>query len=342
MAQYLSRQLQGAGHQCRWYHEEEQPHPVAAMKGIGRAKGFKEYGTAALRRWRDFASRARRSKEIVVMESHFLQELVAPMLRVDVKPARISKVIHRMAEFCAPLNPVLLYLHQPDYAAAMRRTMDERGKRFEKTHIRQAAASIYARRRDLEGFDGLVQGWIDAREIMEQHLGELDLPSLQLDTTDLDWAGAYRQIGDFLSLPLDSPPALSKKALAEYVGTYTYQRDTAPRRSAGRSRFGTTDSSRRVGGLPREIPLHFHEEIEFTIGLERGELVMRDYGWLGPTNHLIPLKRDVFDLRSWPFQLAFERGRSKKVVAASRVSETTRWQITGQRYPKLEEATQTS
>ncbi|MBT6150308.1 MAG: hypothetical protein HOH74_33010 [Gemmatimonadetes bacterium] len=69
---------------------------------------------------------------------------------------------------------------------------------------------------------------------------------------------------------------------------------------------------------------------------------MRDYGWLGPTNHLIPLKRDVFDLRSWPFQLAFERGRSKKVVAASRVSETTRWQITGQRYPKLEEATQTS
>jgi len=334
-AQHLWRQLQRAGHPCRWFSQQEQPHPVAATKGIVRAKGFKEYGTAALRRWRDFASRARRSKEIVVMEGHFFQQLISPLLRADVKPARISKVITRMAQFCAPLKPVMLYLHQPDYAQAMRHILDVRGERVEEHYIQQADASIYSRRRDLEGFDGLVQNWIDARQIMEQHLAELDLPSLSIDSSSGDWQETYQQIGDFLSQPVVAASPVKTAALAEYTGTYTYQRNSTPRRAGGRSRFGP-DVARRVGGLPREVPLHLKQDVEFTIGVEKGELVMRHYGWLWPKNELIPVERDVFDLRSWPFQLVFERDRSKAIVAASRRSETTRWQITGQRYPKAE------
>jgi thymidylate kinase len=334
-AQHLWRQLQRAGHTCRWYCEDEQPHPVAPTKGIVRAKGFKEYGTAALRRWRDFASRARRSKEIVVMEGHFFQHLISPLLRADVKPTRISKVVTRTAKFCAPLKPVMLYLHQPDYAQALRRILNKRGEQVEEQYIRQADASIYSRRRSLEGFDGLVQSWIDAREIMEQHLAELDLPSLSIDSSSGDWEGTYQRLGEFLSLPVEAPPPVKPAALAEYAGTYTYQRNSTPRRTAGRSRFGP-DVARRVGGLPREVPLHLKQDIEFTIAVENGELVMRDYGWLWPKNELVPVERDVFDLRSWPFQLVFERDRSKAIVAATRRSETTRWQITGQRYPRVE------
>ncbi|MBQ35736.1 MAG: hypothetical protein CME04_05045, partial [Gemmatimonadaceae bacterium] len=99
-SQFLCRQLQRAGHACRWYYEEEMPHPVAATKGIGRVRDFREYGRAALRRWRDFVSRARRSDEIAIIESHFFQDVITPLLRVDVKPQRIRKVVHGMAKVC--------------------------------------------------------------------------------------------------------------------------------------------------------------------------------------------------------------------------------------------------
>jgi thymidylate kinase len=336
-AQFLCRQLQQAGYLCRWYYEEEMPHPVAATKGVGRAKDFREYGTATLKRWRDFVSRTKRANEIIIIESHFFQDIIAPLLRVDVKPERIGKLVLRMAEFCAPLNPSLFYFHQPDYSAAMRRILDERGSDVEKRYIQRSAGSIYARRRGLQGFDGLVQNWVDVRHIMEQMVGELDMPTLTIDNSARDWQTYYRQIGEFLSLPLERPPAIGAEDLKSYTGTYTYSRNAAPRRSAGATRFGAMEASRRVGGLRRQGALYHHTDNEFTIQLEQGELVMRDYGWLWPINRLIPLKRDVFDLRSWPFQLIFERDKKGVVAGATRKSETTRWQITGQRYPRLGE-----
>lgn len=334
-AQFLCRGLQQAGHKCRWYHEEEQPHPVAATRGVRVARDFRTFGRSSLLRWRDFVARARRSDEIHIVESHFLQDLITPLLRVNVKPTRISKLVHRTAEFCARLNPVLLYLHQPDYGASMRRTLDERGPRIEELYIHRVEASAYGKRRNLQGFDGLVQMGVDVRDLMEQLVGDLDLPALTIDNSSRDWEEHYRQISEFMTVPLEPYPALDAAALADYAGTYTFSRNTAPRRNAGVTRFGTPDVSRRVGGLPRQVPLYHQKDIEFTIRLEDDGLVMHDYGWLWPTNHLVPLKRDVFDLRTWPFQLAFERDASGAVIGATRRSETTRWQITGQRYPKL-------
>lgn len=336
-AQYLARQIQSAGRSCRWYHEEEQPHPVASKRGIANARGFKEYGKGTLIRWRDFVARTRRTKQIAIIESHFLQNTVGPLVRAQVKAARIGKVVHRMAEFCARLQPVIIYLNQPDCAATMRRLLDERGPDVSENYIRDMTNSAYAKKLGLEGFEGLVQGWVDTRSAMEQLLAEIELPTLNIDSSAGRWTTHYEQIGDFLSLSLEPPPALSKQDLAAYVGAYTYRQDVAPRRTAGGTRFGRLNVSRRVGGLPRTGPQHHQKDVEFTIELEKGGLVMRDYGWLRPTNHLIPLKRDVFDIRSWPFQMHFERDRSGAVVGATRKSETTRWQITGQRYLRPEE-----
>ena len=336
-SQFLWRQLQQAGHTCRWYHEEERPHPVAPNKGISNSKGFREYGRSTLVGWRDFARRARRSKEVSIIESHFFQDTVGPLLHANVKSTRTVELVQGIAESCAPLQPVLLYLHQPDYAATMRRMLDERGSRVEELYIRDSTASAYAKRRGLEGFDGLVQGWVAARAIMEQLLEGLDLPTLSIDNTAGDWDSYNRQIGDFLTITLEAAPAVSKEELMAYAGTYTFQQDAAPRRTGGETRFARVDVSRRVGGVPRLAPQYHHKDTEFTIALENGHLVMRDYGWLWPTNHLIPLRQDVFDIRSWPFQLHFERDSSGDIIGASRKSETTRWQVTGQGYPRVVE-----
>ena len=336
-AQFLCRQLQRAGHACRWYYDEELPHPATVPRGIARPKEFRVFGTAALRSWRDFVAKTRRSKEIVILESHVVQNIITPLVQAEVKPERVSKVVHRMAELCARLNPVLIHLHQPDYASTMRRLLDERGPRAEELYIRRSTTSRHARRRQLKGFDGLVEGWGAVCAVMEPLFDELDLPTLSIDTGACDWASYHGLIGEFLSIPVEPPLELSAEDLQPYVGTYTYTQDVAPRRAGGASRFGKLEVRRRVGGIPRQQPLHYKKDVEFTIELIKGELVMKGYGSLWPTTCLIPLKRDVFDLRSWPFQLVFERDKARAVVGATRKSETTTWQITGQRYPKLEE-----
>lgn len=337
-AQFLCRQLQQAGHACRWYYEDEVPHPVAVARGVARPRDFKAFGTDVLRRWRDFAGLTGKSDEIVILESHFFQDVITPLRRANVKRERISKLILRMAKFCEPLKPVLLYLHQPDYAATMRRLVEERGPHVEEEYIRNVAQSRYGQRHKLKGFDGLVDGWLDVRGMMEQMMGELSLPMLSIDNSGGDWPAYYQQIGEFLSLPIEAGPKLSTAELAPYTGTYTYKQDTAPRRSGGVMRFEGRNASRRVAGARRPIPLHHQKDTEFTISIEAGELVLRDYGWLWPMTRLVPLERDTFDMRSWPFQLVFERDKKREIMSATRKSETTRWQITGQRYPKLKPA----
>lgn len=335
-AQRLARQLQADGVDCRWYYEEESPHPLAVSRHIHGKRNFREFGREVLRTWRDFASRARRGDTVHIVESHFFQDIIGPMVRADIRADRIGKLVHRMAEFAGPLNPALVYLHQPDYAATMRRILDERGERIEQLYVRRVETCDYGRRVGLQGVEGLVQFWIDVREQMEQLFEELPLPKLSVDTTTRDGPAQDRQIGEVLDVAPDPPPSLDEEALQDYAGTYTCQAQGPPRRAAGETRLGVVDVQRRVGGVPRRAVLRHRRQQEFTLAVERGELVLRDYPWLWPVNRLIPRERDLFDIRSWPFQMRFERNRAGVVVGARRTSDTTRWQLTGQRYERQE------
>lgn len=336
-AQHIGRQLQAGLVPCRWYYEEEQPHPTAVRMGIHDPKGFRAFGRETLRTWRDFVSRAQRSDDVTIIESHLFQDIIDPLVRANVKSTRIVKLVQRMMEFCEPLNPVLIYLHQPDYASTMRRILDERGKRIETQYISRAESSRFGRRHKLQGFDGLVQMWVRIRTQMEELFDGFDTPKLSIDNTARDWPTYYGQISELLQQEFESTPELGADQLNEFAGTYTYTKNAAPRRAGGVTRFGADNVQRRVAGLPRQVPLHHQKELEFTLAVEKGELVLRDYGWLWPTSTLIPVKRDVFDLRSWPFQMVFDRDKSGAVVGMMRKSETTKWQITGQRYRRKQE-----
>jgi hypothetical protein len=335
-SQHIARQLQAAGVECRWYYEEESPHPLAIGRQLYGRANFRDFGRDVLRAWRDFASRAKRGRVVHIVESHFFQDIIGPMVRVDIKPDRILRVVRRMAEFAEPLNPALVYLHQPDYGATMRRILDERGERIEQLYLHRAESSDYGKRLGLQGFDGLVQFWTDARAYMEQLVEELSFAKVAIDNTTRDWAAHYGQISELLDVAIGPPATLDEAQLREYAGTYTYETKGPPRRAGGETRLGVVDVRRRIGGVPRREVLRHRQQKEFTLAVEQGELVLRDYPWLWPVNRLIPLGKDRFDIRSWPFQMRFERGRGGAVVAARRTSDSTRWQLTGQQYERQE------
>ncbi|MFH1571808.1 MAG: hypothetical protein ABIL09_27710, partial [Gemmatimonadota bacterium] len=182
-AQFICDQLQRRGLQARWYYEEETPHPVAAIRGLGGPEGFQEYSRAVRRRWRAFARRTARGREIAIIESYLFQDAILPLLMTDVDPRLIVAHLEAVARICQPLDPVLVYLHQPDYAPAMRRICEHRGPRIEKAYISRNERSRYGQRHGLTGFDGLVRFWVDLRSIAERVFRELDWRKLAIDNT---------------------------------------------------------------------------------------------------------------------------------------------------------------
>jgi thymidylate kinase len=310
-SQFICDQLQRNGRKSRWYYEEEEPHPVAPTKGLRDFGSPEEYSQAALDRWKAFTSAAMESDEIAIIESRFFQDAIFPFLMNDLDRPLILDYIHGIAKVCQPLNPNLIYLFQPDYTATMRRICNQRGSGIEQAYIERNEKSTYGRRLGLQGFDGLVQFWVDLRSIMEQLFEELDIPKLAINNTERDWRSYYHQIGEFLSLPLhlgDSPSR--QDYLARFEGIYTYRRD--------------------------------EEDIEFSICLEDGELMVHDYGWFWPTDRLVPKEENVFYLGSWPFEMIFTQDDSGKIVSATRVNPTGDWRVTGQEYPKIGEIPETA
>ena len=196
--------------------------------------------------------------------------------------------------------------------------------------------SVYGKRRGLTGFEGLIEFWLEVRAIMEQLFEKLDIAKLAIDISARRWAQYHEQIGDSLDLPIrEYGQPSSKEYLERYAGTYTFERDGAPRRVGGESVMRAGDSTRRVGGRPRQVPQHYQDEVEFHIRLEGGELVMHEYGWLWPTNRLVPKEEDIFHIASWPFTLVFERDAKGAIASATRVNPTGKWLVTGQRYPRI-------
>jgi hypothetical protein len=313
-SQFICDQLQRNGEDSRWYYEEEEPHPVALTKGLGDCGSPEEFSQTALERWKTFTTAAMASDEIAIIESLFFQDAIFPFLMNDLDRSQILDYIHGIAEICRPLNPALVYFFQPDYAVTMRRICNQRGSGIERAYIERNEQSTYGRRLGLQGFDGLVQFWIDLRSIMEELFEELDIPKLAIDNTEREWRSYYHQIGEFLSFPLrlDDAPS-GQDYLAKFEGIYTYRRD--------------------------------EEDIEFSIRLEDGELMMQEYGWLWPTDRLVPKEENVFYLGylgSWPFEMIFTQDDSGKVVSATRVNPTGDWVVTGQEYPKIAEIPETA
>lgn len=335
-AQFICDQLQRNGHKARWYYEEEEPHPLA-VGGLRDADAFQDYSRAVRRRWRGFARRTAKATEIPIIEARFLQDAIFPLLSADVSPALIVAHLKAVVKICMPLNPALVYLHQPDYGKTMRRICDQRGERIEKLYVSRNESSVYGKRLGLTGFEGLVQFWLAVRAIMEKLLNAVDTTKLAIDNTERLWAQYYQQVGDWLDLPgveFGQPSG----DLEPYTGTYTYKRDGAPRRVGGESVLALGNWARRVGGRPRELPQHYQKDIEFYIRLDGGELVMHEYGWLWPTNRLIPKEKDTFYIGSWPFVMEFERDAEGQVTSATRVNPTGKWLVTGQEYPRVSDS----
>jgi hypothetical protein len=280
--QRLQRQL---GASATWLSEMGPDHPVYlfhdraslnALLADLAAGRHEEVIERALAKWAAFADATRSAGQRQVLDSCLFGYLTWTLHpHFDVAPAVVHAYVDRVVELLRPLAPRLLYLHQRDVGAALRRIRPARGGRMLEGYEQRAVESPFGKRRGLAGFEGLVAYWRAWRELADAAFERVPIAKLAVDTTDGDWTAYDRAIGAFLGLPALEPVArLPAAELEPLAGTYVDPSD----------------------GLTVRIVV------------ERGVLVAYDLPGAFPRNPLLPVGDGRFEVEAWEFGVTFADG----------------------------------
>jgi hypothetical protein len=135
-------------------------------------------------------------------------------------------------------------------------------------HAGNSDGYAFTQARGLSGFDGLFAYWRAHAELCDAIVKAIGVPKLVLEVGPDGWAERRRRICDFADVPFEDEPAPEAAELERIAGRYREGR--------------------------REV----------AVEMVGGRLVMRGSLWF--TNALLPVRRNVFDLESWPVRASFD------------------------------------
>jgi hypothetical protein len=195
----------------------------------------------------------------------------------DAEPAMIEALVRRLVESAAPLRPSLVYLRRRDPEAAFRAIGERRGLAWLLHHVQANAGFAFTRARRLTGLNGLLAYWRAHAELCEAIVDRLDLSKLVIESGPDGWKDRRQRICDFVGVPFEDDPATDAASIARVTGRY--------------------------GDGKREA----------TVDLLDGRLVLRGVVWF--TSALLPVRRNVFDVESWPLRVTFEQDAAGRACA---------------------------
>jgi hypothetical protein len=140
---------------------------------------------------------------------------------------------------------------------------------------RSSDGYAFTQARGLSGFDGLFSYRRAHAALCDRIVEAIDVPKLVLDVTPDGWAERRRQICDFVDVPFADEPAPDAAELERIAGRYR-------------------DGRREV-----------------TVEVVGGRAVMRTVFWAASA--LLPVRRDIFDIESWPVRASFETDSTGRV-----------------------------
>lgn len=128
-----------------------------------------------LEKWGSFTEKC--GKDIIyVFNCIFLQNpMCETMMRFGMDYAGSQSYIAEISEIIKPLNPVIIYINQPDVREAIDRVMDDRGNDWLNAVIDYHISQGYGKQNGLSGYEGYIK-CLEERKIRELRiLGTLDI-----------------------------------------------------------------------------------------------------------------------------------------------------------------------
>jgi len=192
---WLGGVLERARVACRWYREEDDPHPLPCLD-----LEIKGLPAKMIPRWSDFVQRTLQEPFIVIIESRLWQNTGLYMYMSENTADDILNFSREVYHVLTPLTPALIYLDQVDTETALRRMYATRGEIWMQQTLEETLPYPWFTSRGIKDFDGWVQFFVEWRKVAEQLFDNFPHPKIKILNAHDDWATALEQIRSFLQV----------------------------------------------------------------------------------------------------------------------------------------------
>lgn len=191
----LGKTLQQHGLACRWYLEEDHPHPIDCAD-------FATHGLTQkmIPLWRSFTEQALPEPTVTLIESRLWQNTALFMYMSNCAVDEIVELNQQQAQVLAPLSPVLIYLDQSETDTALRRLYPMRGEKWIQSALDLTIPYPWFQSRGLTDFAGWVQFFREWQAVAERLFDDWPHRKLKIQDPYEDWERAYQQIYAFLQI----------------------------------------------------------------------------------------------------------------------------------------------
>ncbi|WP_373953126.1 hypothetical protein QNN95_01895 [Exiguobacterium acetylicum] len=134
---------------------------------------FELYQSLIFKKWEAFVAQALTTDTTYVFECCFLQNpLTMGLIKYDLPEATLRALIERIATIITPLQPVLVYVDQPDIERSFRKALKERPTEWADGFVSYYTEQAYGVNRSLSGVEGTI-AILQARKALERQLLEM-------------------------------------------------------------------------------------------------------------------------------------------------------------------------
>ncbi|MBB3110163.1 hypothetical protein FHS18_002230 [Paenibacillus phyllosphaerae] len=138
-------------------------------------------------KWRRFVEEAADSQTIYVFECCFIQNPVTVgMIKYDAPSNDVIAYVQQLDRIIAPLDPLLLYVKQPDLAHSFRKAVEERPTDWRDGFIDYYTKQGYGAAHDYHGLDGTIEVLKARAQLEEEMLGQLGVTIVIIDNSTFD------------------------------------------------------------------------------------------------------------------------------------------------------------
>jgi hypothetical protein len=191
--EHIGTTLQEQGIACRWFLEDDNPHPIDCLDFA--IKGLPE---KMIPLWSNYVEQAIKEPIVTVIESRLWQNTALFMYMSEWQAKDILQFNRQVSQELVPLSPFLIYLDQEDTETALRRLYTLRGEKWMQEALDMTTSYPWFQSRGLKDFAGWVQFFKEWQGVVTRLYNDWPLRKIKIQNPHDDWGSAYQQIDGFL------------------------------------------------------------------------------------------------------------------------------------------------
>jgi len=287
-AHFLARQMEKNNIKVKWFHEEENNHPLVYKQptepNLSEAEKLELFLKNYPMQWQQFAEEAIQFEGVYISESHLFQSTLMQLFRFELDDSRIKEFMHNLISRVAILNPVVIDFYQDDVKKALNLNWNRRGENWKNWYLDRVAKGKYAQSRQLDGETAAYQIWEHLTRVSLELMNEFTMPKLLIENSAQNWPEYRKRILIFLEIPPVEEVELRDDD-ARFCGSYSLKYDDE---------------------------IHGSGELNYRVYIHENRLCM-DAFW--PGLKLLPKTENEFEIESFPFELRFNSDENNNPTA---------------------------